>query len=136
MKKLIVLIVIVVAVVMLFSGCSNTLTANIVESDHPDQTVVKLDENPTTGYLWSYEISDESLMKLVSDQFIDGSDNNTVGSGGFHEFVFQALSDGKADITFKYERSFENDSAESILVYKYDIAGKVPVLVDIEKEGK
>ena len=89
MKKLIVLIIVIVAVVMLFAGCSNTLTANIVESDKADQTVVELEENPTTGYAWTYEISDESVLKLLSDQFIDSSDKDTVGSGGIHEFVFK-----------------------------------------------
>lgn len=136
MKKLIVLLIVIVAVVILFAGCSNTLTANIVESDKADQTVVELEENPTTGYAWTYEISDESVLKLLSDQFIDNSDKDTVGSGGIHEFVFQALKDGKADVTFKYERSFEKDSAESVIVYKYDISNKVPVLVNIEKEGE
>ena len=136
MKKIIILTIVVLSVLILFSGCSNTLTASIVEAENPDQIKVSLEENPTTGYQWTYKISDESLIKYVSDSYNDSSSSNTVGAGGVHDFIFKAIADGKADITFTYERSFEKDSAETVLVYKYDIANKVPALVDIDEEGK
>ena len=130
MKKVIVLIVSVVLLVCLLAGCSNTLTANIVESDVSKYAKVSLEENQTTGYAWTCKISDESKLELASDEYVESSKDN-LGAGGMHNFVFKALSDGDVDVTFTYARSFEEGSEESVLVYKYSIADMVPVLIDI-----
>lgn len=40
-----------------------------------------LDENPTTGYTWSYKIEDESIVKIEDENFVAAS-GDLVGAGG------------------------------------------------------
>ena len=48
--------------------------------------ILQLESNPTTGYEWSYKISDENIMDLDSSQYIPKETNDeTVGSGGIGE---------------------------------------------------
>ncbi len=75
---------------------------------------LKLDSNPTTGYLWYLKDIDASKIDQLSDgYFADPAPEGLTGSGGHQMFVFEALALGKSTLVLSYERSPE-DVAETL----------------------
>ncbi len=84
--------------------------------------VISLEENPTTGYTWSYSIEPPSLLEVIDDDYM--TKNKCVcGSSGIHTWKFNALKDGKVSITFIKKRNWEEEIVETI-VKTYIIDGK------------
>ena len=91
-------------------------TANIVITDSPepgsttkltldDMFKIELDANPTTGIWWSDPEFDESVLKLVSMDYIaDPAPPGLAGSGGTTVMMFEAIAAGKTGITSEYSR--------------------------------
>ncbi len=93
MKKILLLI----SCFLLF-GCSKKENLEIV-----------LEGNPTTGYEWTYQIEDESILVIDSTNYEeDNTEEEIVGSGGKYTYNFKAVGEGETKITFNYERSFED----------------------------
>lgn len=87
-----------------------------------ENLTITLDENPTTGYTWNYEISDENKIVIASDNYIESENEEIVGAGGIHEWTFSALDSGEVEVTFNYYRSWEGaKSSISKKVYKITI---------------
>ena len=66
---------------------------------------ITLAGNPTTGYSWTYKISDKSVLKdtTKSDNYTaDKTEANIYGSGGTYEYSFKALKPGTTNIIFTY----------------------------------
>lgn len=69
----------------------------------------KLAENPTTGYVWSWEQNGSGSVLLVSDNYKQDKANKLmVGVGGEHEFIYQAVTDGEVILTFTLKRAWES----------------------------
>lgn len=90
------------------------------ELDEADEVLtVRLPANPTTGYEWTFEISDSEALELVTQEYVqDEAGQEMVGVGGtwvasFHGTFAKA---GHVDLTLKYKRSFEQEAAETRLV--------------------
>ena len=130
MKRFVFIAVLVVLLTVLLCGCSNTLTAETVEAVDPNIFEIVLDENPTTGFTWTYQISDEDIIQFVSDEYIEPDNQELAGAGGTHKWVFEGIKDGDAEITFSYARSSEDNDPAQTIVYKYSIIDGVAVLVD------
>lgn len=77
---------------------------------------VSYEENPTTGYTWSWTIDNEDIVAFKSDTFTSpDSETEFVGAGGIHTFVFEAQGPGEAVITMTYRRDWEGgDSNDPI----------------------
>ena len=111
----------------MFSGCSSpqvygpndtNISAKVGES-----FIIKLDENITTGYRWSYTISDESVVKMTRDEYVpDDISGRLVGSGGKRILTFKALSKGNATIKMVYERSFEKNPNDTRITYRVAVS--------------
>ena len=71
----------------------------------------KLKGNATTGYAWTCQINDESIVSKTSDQYATNENNGQVGVGGIHTFVFDGAKKGSTKITFTYKRPWETDGA-------------------------
>ncbi|MGN1194336.1 MAG: protease inhibitor I42 family protein [Acutalibacteraceae bacterium] len=71
--------------------------------------VINLDSNPTTGYSWSVEISDESVICLVKSEYTQTSSG--MGAGGRDSFRFVGLSEGESQINFAYCQQWTEDPA-------------------------
>jgi inhibitor of cysteine peptidase len=74
--------------------------------DRDDRIVIRLPENPTTGYLWEEETVDAHVLKPVSSVFYPAGDSMP-GAGGMRNFVFEASSPGIATLRFILKRSWE-----------------------------
>ena len=70
---------------------------------------VVLKGNPTTGYTWSANLSeqDASILEQMGDpSFV--SDTQLIGSGGTFTFRFKALKAGEATLKLVYARPWES----------------------------
>ena len=74
MKKILSLLL-VCAVVLSFAACAekSNITETVETVIGTKEVSVDLEENPTTGYSWTYSIDDESVIQYVSDEYIDPS---------------------------------------------------------------
>jgi len=69
--------------------------------------IVTLKSNPTTGYDWQVDEVDESVVKLVTQEFKPASDPNRLGAPGQTELQFQAVAAGATNLRLIYVRSWE-----------------------------
>ena len=70
--------------------------------------VIELEGNPTTGYSWVYTVSEEGIVREVSNKYIaDRKDKAVVGSGGKFVFTFKSIAAGEARLVFSYHRTWE-----------------------------
>jgi inhibitor of cysteine peptidase len=67
-----------------------------------DRIVLRLPENPTTGYRWSGEIP--SFLRLVRDA---NEHDSAPGAGGIRALELQAERPGHSEITLSNMRSWE-----------------------------
>ena len=121
MKKILSLLL-VCAVVLSFAACAEkpNITETVETVIGTKEVSVDLEENPTTGYSWTYSIDDESVIQYVSDEYIDPSalssssgssetsepETTLVGAPGVRRFTFTPVGDGSTTIQFKY--AFKN----------------------------
>lgn len=87
--------------------------------ENEEVLTIRLPANLTTGYEWTFEISDPEALELVTQEYIeDENGQQLVGVGGtwaasFHGTFAKA---GDVDLTLTYKRSFEEEAAETRLV--------------------
>jgi len=72
-----------------------------------DTILVRLNENPTTGYRWQIERLDGPL-ELGEDSF-QVSVGALIGSGGTREFRFRSTSVGTAKLELKHWQAWEGE---------------------------
>lgn len=87
--------------------------------DNSNCFVIELKENPTTGYRWEY-LTDDSVLSLVSDEYVINAKEGIVGAGGVRTFVFEVLQNKDAEINLYYRRSWEVFPATPDVIYKYN----------------
>ena len=76
----------------------------------PGQTlVVKLPENPTTGFRWAIARNDEETLALRDSDYAPAAGVG-VGGGGQRTFTFVARKPGSVILQFKNWREWEGDS--------------------------
>jgi inhibitor of cysteine peptidase len=91
-----------------------TLTAGdngkTIELKAGDTLVIRLDENPTTGYRWAVERGGEGFFEPPRAEFIQNPDALT-GAGGSRIFTFHALKPGKTSLAFKLWRAWQGEGS-------------------------
>lgn len=84
---------------------------------------IMLSGNPTTGYSWNYEVSDEAVAAPVCGSYVSQAGEGIVGGGGTYSWDFKALTAGESTITFKYYRTWEGQaSAVQTVVYRVTVS--------------
>lgn len=71
---------------------------------------VRLEGNATTGYMWSFEISDPEILELITEEYVpDQVAEGVVGAGGMWNASFKPTfnKDGEVRLTLQYGRSWE-----------------------------
>ncbi len=84
--------------------------------DTKTTAIISLESNPTAGYDWTYEISDQKVITIIGDKYIKGNSSNTVGSSGTRQVSFRGLAAGSAIITFNYLRSWEGEPVRTVVI--------------------
>lgn len=104
-----------------FSGCATVSNPVYGEADsgrtilleRGETFVVELPSNPSTGYTWSLQRGDSSIVQQVGRPvFVPASNSEgLVGQGGMEVWTFNAMAWGDQRIEFVYQRSWEGDSS-------------------------
>ena len=86
----------------------------------PENPVVILSANPTTGYTWAVEIADEAVVSVTDDGIASDSEELT-GAGGMQRFELVGKAQGYTTVTFVYARSWETEE-EPVYKLVYDLS--------------
>lgn len=86
----------------------------------PENPVVILSANPTTGYTWAVEIADEAVVSVTDDGIAPDSEELT-GAGGMQRFELVGKAQGYTTVTFVYARSWETEE-EPVYKLVYDLS--------------
>ena len=70
--------------------------------------VIKLPENPSTGYTWQYAVN-ENIVELVEDVYIP-PENQIIGGGGTRMLKLEVV--GSGEFTMSYVQPWENQPAD------------------------
>lgn len=78
----------------------------VYEVDRGDSILLRLPENPTTGYRWETEFFDNTILGSPTSDF-STSGEPTVGAGGMRTFTFEAHSPGETTLRLILKRGWE-----------------------------
>ncbi|MCK9578089.1 protease inhibitor I42 family protein [bacterium] len=103
-----------------YSGiCKKTVVCeseNQCNANIGDYLIIKLKENQTTGYSWTYEY-DKTLLNFEEKTAISSCTQNLVGCGSEASFKFKVLASGSTKLTFIYSRPWESVEPAEKKVY-------------------
>jgi inhibitor of cysteine peptidase len=85
-------------------------SGKVVETRAGDTLVVRLGENPTTGYQWAIDTLNADEVVLQSVEYLRAGDA-AVGGGGERRFTFKAQRAGTATVQLKLWRVWEGDAS-------------------------
>ena len=96
------------------------------------------DELASIPYRWVYDISDESVMGVYSDESWSDSDANTAPGGGegWRLIHFEALAPGECTIMIENKYMFEEDESlsENANIYKIEVSIQGDIAEDTEED--
>jgi inhibitor of cysteine peptidase len=82
----------------------------IVSLKKGQMLVIRLDENPTTGYRWSTPTLNTQVLELKSDQF-NQLGHGAIGGGGQRVFIFQANNVGQTKLQIQKRREWASEQS-------------------------
>jgi len=85
-------------------------SGKVVETRAGDTLVVRLGENPTTGYQWAIDTLNADEVVLQNVEYLRAGDA-AVGGGGERRFTFKAQRVGTATVHLKLWRVWEGDAS-------------------------
>ena len=71
-----------------------------------DKLYVELCSNPTTGFEWSYEMSDDTVVKEEDHDF-EAPEGDVPGAPGKETWTFVAIEKGTTAINMEYNQPWE-----------------------------
>ena len=123
-------IVLIVAVLTLYSPSSVPSEVLLTETDNGNEIAVKkgqsmvisLDSNPTTGYTWELvEHPDEHILQQVGElEFAQESE--LIGAGGVETIRFNVVGPGLTAIKLEYHRPWETNVSPEKIFYIHVVA--------------
>lgn len=75
-----------------------------------ERLVVRLPENPATGFTWAVEETDRRLLALDGTDYAPPTEG-FVGARGLRSFTFTARQPGEVALKFKYWRFWGGDAS-------------------------
>lgn len=72
--------------------------------------IVRIAENPSTGYRWEIEKQDTQLLELQNSDY-KATTEGLAGGGGERSFTFRAAQTGNTEIRLKLWRQWVGDSS-------------------------
>ena len=123
MKAKLMIVGAVVVVLLSLVACSSAAEQvsvgidDFMEQKHISQEVevsvdgaltLTLVSNQTTGFKWELaEITDESVLEYVDDEYVPPEDTGVVGAGGKEVWTFKALKKGTTEVSMEYSQPWE-----------------------------
>lgn len=96
----------------LITSSSRAVEKTNIETTVGRTFVIVLPENPTTGYTWFWQVSDDAqkrVLELVHKEFV-AKEPSMIGSGGTMRFTFKAMHVGTIPIILTLKRIWEKNS--------------------------
>ncbi len=85
--------------------------------------VVRLPANPSTGYVWSYAVAGDDVLRLETVSGESAGANGMVGAPGEQVWSFRAQGSGLAVLTYVYAQPWEkNTPPAKIFTLKVQVA--------------
>lgn len=99
---------------LLFSCLTLAIMPSAFAAERGETVAIELPANPSTGYSWTYELSEKDILKEDSSGYIPapGKDDG-IGRGGKQVWIFRAINPGSVAITFTYQRPWEAGATSS-----------------------
>lgn len=76
--------------------------------------------NPTTGYFWTYSVSDEGIIQ-IDDNIEYLGRGEVTGATSLYMYTLTSLKPGNLILTFEYKRLWENEVPESRRIYEINV---------------
>ncbi len=114
---------------LLLTLCALLLLAGCAKKN--EALVLELEENPTTGYTWSYTLEPAGILTIESDEFI-APDTGLVGAPGRHVWRFTPAADGEVTLTFVHAQAWAGGSKGDTRVLRYSVQNGVATLLSDE----
>ena len=92
---------------------------------------VSYSENQTTGYIWHYTVSDETVLSVTDGGYqAPAATDDLVGAPGTHRWVIRGLKAGEATVNFYYAWAWEETLPEPDVTYTFsaDATGTLQLL--------
>jgi uncharacterized protein YggE/predicted secreted protein len=93
-------------------GFSGGAPASTIQTSVNEEFEVTLDSNPSTGFQWRVASIDETIVRLVSDEYVP-PESGLVGAAGKQVLTFEAVKEGKTTVELEYVRPWEPQSPAS-----------------------
>ncbi|MBN1189299.1 MAG: protease inhibitor I42 family protein [Dehalococcoidales bacterium] len=94
---------------------------NNFQAEIGDKIRVKLCSNPTTGYQWKYEMTDENVLKEEDHDF-EEPQGDALGASGMDLWTFEAAEKGTTEVNLEYGQPWEGGAkAEWTYVIKVTV---------------
>jgi inhibitor of cysteine peptidase len=82
------------------------------------KVILRLNENPTTGFRWAVDTGNNEIIELHSSEYIRAP-GSAVGGGGQRVFVFEAKRSGSVRLLLKLWREWEGDKS---IASRFDVS--------------
>ena len=138
MKKILFILSTLVLFAFALIGC-NKAASNEVASGKV--LVINLGANPTTGYDWVYEFTnnaDDAANIVYFDAYEEftNQDKGLVGAPIVRHYKFKADKQGKQNIKFTYKRNWEGGETAYSIIYEVTVDSNNVIRVDkVSVEG-
>src|SRR4051794_31386438 len=83
---------------------------SVINTDPETTIAISLDGNPTTGYEWTLDNVDQSIIQSTQSNFVK-STSTAIGAGGMYVFTVKAVKKGNTRLSLKYWRRWEGDKS-------------------------
>jgi predicted secreted protein len=83
--------------------------------------LMRLAENPTTGFRWSLVHDGDAAIRIVSDQF--EPDGGMLGQGGLRRWELETLGNGGVRLCFNLSRAWEAQAPARTIVVALAVSG-------------
>jgi predicted secreted protein len=116
--------------VLLLLVCAVLLCGTALGTDMAAYPVT-FEENQTTGYMWFYAVSDETVLAVTDHGYQPKeSSGDIVGAGGTHAWTITGAGAGEASVSFCYAWAWAEELPEPVVTYTFssDAAGKLTLV--------
>jgi inhibitor of cysteine peptidase len=83
---------------------------NTIEVQPGDGIIVRLPENPTTGFTWAIDAASDDVLPLQDSEY-SAEAGTGVGGGGQRSLTFKAMKAGTVRLQLKLWREWEGDKS-------------------------
>lgn len=88
-------------------------SGSVINVKTGDTIVIRLEANPTTGYLWTTSVPDDMVVREIDSRYVPFKDQpqGLAGAPSTKVFTYVVTGPGEAGIKMEYKRPWESGKA-------------------------